>query len=77
MVDFMQWGGRENNLLEVFERSVRGKALAQSNCALRADLVALQTTEPQKIRRKQIMSDFPKHRGRCYGGCHVVGSGGK
>ena len=23
------------------------------------------------------MSDFPKHRGRCYRGCHAAGSGEK
>ena len=56
---------RKNNLLEFLERSVRGEALAQSNCALGADFVVVQTAKPQKKIRKKNMSDFPKHRGRC------------
>ena len=70
-------GSEKHNLLELFERSVRGEALAQSNRALRADLVLLQTAEPQKIKKINIMSDFSKHRGRCYGGCHAVWREGK
>ena len=31
-------------------------------------------SEPECRRKKKFMSDFPKHRGRCYGGCHAVRS---
>ena len=66
-------GSEKHNLLELFERSVRGEALAQSNSASISNFVIPQTAKPQKIKKIKIMSDFPKHRGRCYGGCHVVG----
>ena len=66
IVDVMPWGAGKNNLLEVFERSVRGEALAQSNGASIPDFVVPQTAKPQNIRKIKKLSDFQKHRGRCY-----------
>ena len=44
-------GNGKNNLRELFERSVRGEAFAQSNSALISDAVVVQTAKPQKYRK--------------------------
>ena len=51
MVDGMLWVEKKISLLEVFERSVRGEALAQSNRASISDVVVAQTAKPQKIKK--------------------------
>ena len=84
MVDVMQWGGRENNLLELFERSVCSEALAQSNSTRIPNFVVKQTAKPQKREENKSYVRIPKTSrsmlwwmscGRCYRGCHAAGSG--